>query len=279
MPADPLQSFAGQLLSHLAGDAVAAPGWPHFLAAMVLVMVRLSGLMVFAPVFSSDAIPARVKAVFVLAVSCLIAPAVSALPLAHAEIGFASVLGELGIGLLFGLSLSLLNEILTFAGQLLGFQFSFSLVNLLDPDSPIQTPLLSQMFTVLGTLVLLGSGLHRTILLALLRSFRDVPVGSLAFDSHTGLALVFAMSGVFFAALQLAAPVIAATLLVEVVISVLGKLSPQLPVMMIAVPAKTMLGYIVLIGSLALWPRFIESRFSQLLDGAEQILRHSVIAR
>ncbi len=279
MPDDPFQPLVSQLASHFAGDTAAAHDWPHFLAAMVLVMVRLSGLMVFAPVFSSDAIPARIKVVFVLAVSLLLAPVVSALPLAHAEIDCASVLSELGIGLLFGLSLGLLNEILTFAGQLLGFQFSFSLVNLLDPDSPIQTPLLSQMFTLLGILVLLGAGLHRTLLLALLRSFRDVPVGSLAFDSHMGLALVFAMSGVFFAALQLAAPVMAATLLVEVVISVLGKLSPQLPVMMIAVPAKTMLGYIVLISSLALWPQFIESRFSQLLDGAEQVLRHTVAMR
>jgi flagellar biosynthetic protein FliR len=253
--------------------------WPHFLSAMVLVVVRLSGLMAFAPVFSSDAIPARVKVVFVLAVSFLLAPVVSALPLAHAELGVMPVLGELAVGLVFGLGLSLLNEILLFAGQLLGFQFSFSLVNLLDPNSQIQTPLLGQMFTLLGTLVVLGAGLHRTILLAFLRSFRDAPVGDLFFNAHAGLALVTAMSGVFFAGLQLAAPVMAATLLVEVVISVLGKLSPQLPVMIIAVPAKTMLGYTVLIGSLALWPRFIESRFSLLLDGAEQLLRHAVTVR
>jgi flagellar biosynthetic protein FliR len=264
-----------QLVAHLASNL----DWPHFLSAMVLVMVRLSGLMVSAPIFSSAAIPARIKAAFVLAVSFLLAPIVSALPLAHADLGVMPVLGELGIGLVFGLGLSLLNEILTFAGQLLGFQFSFSLVNLLDPNSSIQTPLLAQMFTLLGTLVLLGAGLHRTILLALLRSFRDAPVGNVSFDGHTGLALVMAMSGVFFAALQLAAPVMAATLLVEVIASVLGRLSPQLPVMMIAVPAKTMLGYVVLIGSLALWPRFIESRFSLLLDCAEGLVRHAAVRR
>ncbi|HTW44913.1 MAG TPA: flagellar biosynthetic protein FliR [Acidobacteriaceae bacterium] len=256
-----------------------APDWPHYLAAMVLVMVRVSGVMVFAPVFSSTAIPVRVKVVFVLAVSFLLAPVVSALPLAHADLDVVPVLGELGIGLLFGICLSLLNEILTFAGQILGFQFSFSLVNLLDPNSTIETPLLAQMFGLLGVLVLIGAGLDRTMLLAFMRSFRDVPVGSVVFDGRIGLPLVFAMSGVFFAALQLAAPVMAATLLVEVVTSVLGKLSPQLPVMMIAVPAKTMLGYVVLIGSLALWPEFIQTRFSFLLDAAEQLLRHAVRAQ
>jgi flagellar biosynthesis protein FliR len=276
MPAAPsLENFAGQLLSGLQ----AKPDWPHYLSAMVLVMVRISGLMVFAPVFSSTAIPVRVKVVFVLAISFLLAPVVSALPMAHADLGVMPVLGELGVGLLFGLCLTLLNEILAFTGQLLGFQFSFSLVNLLDPNSTIQTPLLAQMFTLLGMLVLIGTGLDRTMLLAFMRSFRDAPVGSVVFDGSIGLPLLYAMSGVFFAAVQLAAPVMAATLLVEVVTSVLGKLSPELPVMMIAVPAKTMLGYVVLIGSLALWPRFIQSRFTFLLDAAEHLLRHVAGAR
>jgi flagellar biosynthetic protein FliR len=272
MPDAPLfQSIAG----HLKGNQ----DWPHFLSALVLVMIRISGIMVFAPIFSSDAIPMRIKAGFVLAVSFLLAPMAAALPLAHAELGVMPVVGELAVGLLFGLALSLLNEILYFAGQLLGFQFSFSLVNLLDPNTKIETPLLAQMFTLLGILVLFGAGLDRTILLAFMRSFRDAPVGSVTFSGQAGLALVTAMSGVFFAGLQLAAPVMAATLLVEVVISVLGKLSPELPVMMIAVPAKTLLGYVVLIGSLALWPRFLETRFSQLLDGAQHVLRHAVVAR
>lgn len=263
------------LLHYLRGSL----DWTHFLAAMVLVMVRVSGIMVFAPVFSSSAIPMRVKAVFVGAVSFLLAPVVSALPMAHAQLGVEAILGELGVGMLFGLTLSLVNEMLTFAGQLMGFQFSFSLVNLLDPNSNIQTPLLAQMFSLLGILVILASGLYRTLLLALLRSFRYAPVGSVAFGPDVGMALVRAMSGVFFAALQLAAPVVAATLLVEVVVSVLGKLSPQLPVMIIAVPAKTLVGYVVLIGSLALWPDFIESRFVFLLDGAQHLLLSAVGAR
>ncbi|MBB6147232.1 flagellar biosynthetic protein FliR [Silvibacterium bohemicum] len=254
----------------------APPDWPRFLAAMVLVMIRLSGLMLFAPVFSSEAIPVRVKTVFVLITSLLLAPMVAALPLAHAELGLPSIAGELSIGLVFGFALTMFSEILIFAGQVLGFQFSFSLVNLLDPNAPLQTPLLSQMFTLLGTLVLLGSGLYRDVLLALLRSFHEAPVGAVWLSGPAALTLVGMLSGVFFAALQLAAPVVAATLLVEVAVSVLGKLSPQLPVMMVAIPAKTLLGYTVLLGSLALWPRFLEGRFSLFLDRGELLMRHAM---
>jgi flagellar biosynthetic protein FliR len=250
--------------------------WVPFLAAMVLVMVRLSGLMVFVPIFSSEAIPVRTKAIFVLVSSFLLAPVVAALPLSLADLGIRSVMGELGIGLVFGIQLSLLNEIVLFAGQVLGFQFSFSLVNLLDPYSPVQTPLLSQMLSLFATLTLLASGLYREILAAFLRTFVDAPLGAVTLSGQSGLTMMSALSGVFFAGLQLAAPVVAATILVEITVAMLGKLSPQLPVMMVAIPAKTLVGYVVLIGSLALWPRFISRHFSALLDSVQSLIRHAV---
>jgi flagellar biosynthetic protein FliR len=250
--------------------------WEHFLPAMVLVMIRISGLMVFAPVFSSQAIQARIKVVICATVAFLLAPTVSALPLAHATLGILPILGELGVGLIFGLCLSLLNEMLTFAGQVLGMQFSFSLVNLLDPNSQVQTPLMGQLLSLFGSMVLLAAGLHRVLLAALMRSFAEAPLGTVLIGAQTASALTASVAGVFLAALELSAPVIAATLLVEVAITLMGRLSPQLPVIQLTVPAKTMVGYLMLIGSLALWPRFIEMRFNGLLDQATLLLRHSV---
>lgn len=248
------------------------PDWEKSLEAMTLVLVRISGLMVFAPVFSSEAIPVRVKAVFVLTVSFLVAPVVAAFPHAHVDLGVLPVLGELSVGLVFGLTLSLVFEALNFAGQVMGFQFSFSLVNLLDPNSPVQTPLMGQMFGLLGTLTVIGTGLDRTDLAALLRTFSAAPVGTVTLDPRAGLALVTMASGIFAAAVQLSAPLIAATLLAEVAVALAGKLAPAMPVMAVTVPVKTLLGYGVLIGSLALWPHWIEARFASLLDAAGRLL-------
>jgi len=248
------------------------PDWEKSLEVMTLVLVRISGLMVFAPVFSSEAIPVRVKAVFVLAVSFRVAPVVAAFPHAHVDLGVLPVLGELSVGLVFGLTLSLVFEALNFAGQVMGFQFSFSLVNLLDPNSPVQTPLMGQMFGLLGTLTVIGTGLDRTVLAALLRTFSAAPVGTVTLDPRAGLALVTMASGIFAAAVQLSAPLIAATLLAEVAVALAGKLAPAMPVMAVTVPVKTLLGYGVLIGSLALWPHWIEARFASLLDAAGHLL-------
>jgi flagellar biosynthetic protein FliR len=246
--------------------------WSTFLAAMTLALIRVSGMVLFAPFFSSNALPARTKAVFVLTVAYLLAPLVATLPNARADITFSAILGELAVGLVYGLALALLSEMLLFAGQIAGLQFSFSLVNLMDPSTSIETPLLGDLFQIMGTLVVIAAGLDRILLASMVRSFRAVPLGQFALQPATGMAIVRAAGGIFLAAVELAAPILAATMLVEIAIALLGKLSPQLPVMSLTVPLKTLTGFVLLVGSLALWPRFIEARFTSLLDLAQQLL-------
>jgi flagellar biosynthetic protein FliR len=249
--------------------------WSSFLSAMTLVLVRVSGMVVFAPFFSSNALPARAKAVFVGAVAYLLAPLVAALPNAHAEISYSALIGELAVGMVYGLSLTLLTEMMLFAGQIAGAQFSFSMVNLLDPTSNIQTPLMGDLFQLMGTLVLLGAGMDRIILASVIRSFRVAPLGTYALVPTSALEIVRAASGIFLAGVELVAPLLAATMLVEVSVALMGKLSPSLPVMNLTVPLKTITGFVVLMGSLAVWPRFIEARFSGLLDMVERIISSS----
>jgi flagellar biosynthesis protein FliR len=248
-------------------------GWQHLLTAALLVCIRISGLFVFAPIFSSQALPAKIKSVFLLVLTLVLAPVAAAFPGTHIELSLRSILGELAVTALLGLSLCMLNELASLAGHLLGMQFSFSLVNLLDPNSEVQTPLLAQMVSLLEITVLLAAGLHRTILASLLHTFLVVPLGAGLAPRNSGLHLVAAMSGVFVAALQLAAPVISATLLVEVGIALMARVSPQLPVLALSVPAKTVVGYGVLLGSLALWPAFFEARFDGLLNTAQGFLQ------
>ncbi len=246
--------------------------WQSYLTAGVLVLVRLSGLMVFAPVFSSAAIAPRIKAGFVIAMTALLAPAVMVLPGAHPTLDMKSVLGELAVGLVFGISLSLLMEALIFAGALLSLQFSFSLVNLMDPNSRIEIDVLGQVLNWLGLLVIIAAGLDRTLIASVVRSFSVVPVGEAVMHAKTGAAIVMMAGGIFLAGLQLAAPVLAASLTVEVVVALVSRLAPQLPAMVVSIPLKTLVSYAVLIASLAVWPGWIERHFTALLDAAGRLM-------
>jgi flagellar biosynthetic protein FliR len=246
--------------------------WTTFLSAMLLALVRVSGMVVFAPFFSSNALPIRTKAVFVGAIAFLLAPLVTSMPNARVTISFSALIGELAVGLVYGLTLALLSEMLLFAGQIAGLQFSFSLVNLMDPASNIQTPLMGELFQLMGTLVVIAAGLDRILLASMVRSFRAAPLGTFAVVPVTTLTIVRAAGGIFLAGVELAAPLLAATMLVEIAVSLLGKISPQLPVMNLTVPLKTITGFFILTGALALWPRFIEARFAGLLDMAERLI-------
>ena len=244
-----------------------------FFNAMVLVLVRISGIVVFAPFFSSTALPARAKVVFVAVSAFVLAPLVAALPNARPELSVSGLLGEIGVALVYGLVLAMLNEVLLFAGQLAGMQLSFSMVNLLDPTSSIQTPLMGDLFQLMGTLVLITAGLDRILLASLIRSFHAVPLGTYSLAPMTAHSIVQATAGVFLAAVELAAPLLSATILIEIAVALLSKLSPQLPVTLLTVPLKTLIGLAILASSVALWPRFIEARFSSLLDLAERLLQ------
>lgn len=248
--------------------------WTSFCVALALLFVRVSSMIALAPFFTGRSISIRNKAVFVLALSWLLAPVVAGGAIANIKLSFSGLIGEVAVGGIYGLTLSMLSEMLLLAGQIVGLQFSFSLVNLLDPASEIQTPLMGDLFQLMGTLVLISAGLDHVMLASLVRSLHAVPLGGFPLDSipSTAKTLVPMLSGSFFAALELAAPVLAATVLVEISVALMGKLSPQLPVISLTIPLKTLTGFAMLIGSLALWPRFIEARFSSLLDVAEKLI-------
>jgi flagellar biosynthesis protein FliR len=80
--------------------------WTHFLSAMALVLVRVSGMVAFAPFFSSTALPIRAKAVFVGLVAFLLAPLAAALPDAQVAVTSSAIVGELAVGLVYGLCLT-----------------------------------------------------------------------------------------------------------------------------------------------------------------------------
>jgi flagellar biosynthetic protein FliR len=136
---------------------------------------------------------------------------------------------------------------------------------------------MGDLLGLMGTLMIFAAGLDRILLASLVRSFHAVPLGSYALAPLTARSIVNAAGGIFFAAVELAAPILAATVLVEIAVALLSKLSPQLPAMSLTVPLKTLVGFAVLAGSLALWPRFIEARFAGLLNMAEQLLHLAAV--
>jgi flagellar biosynthesis protein FliR len=113
---------------------------------------------------------------------------------------------------------------------------------------------------------------HHWILRAIAKSFERVPPGSVSFSMAQLGGLFHAAGGMWIAGLQLAAPLLLATMVIDVTVGFVSKTAPQVPVLFLSIPIKTLLGFAVLALSLGLWPSFFEKQFSQALGWSWRML-------
>jgi flagellar biosynthesis protein FliR len=248
----------------------------HFdqvVAALLFVGVRIAGVMSFAPFLSGDTIAPQVKAGFTLALTALLYPAVGIVGVSLGTAGWVRVVAtEALIGLLLGLALQFIFEAAQVAGQIVGVQTGFSLVTLLDPQTEADTPVLTIFHQLIALLIFLQLHVEHWLLRGLAASFSYLPPGSAFSNPALGAALLHAAGGIWLVGVEIAAPVLAATLISDVALGFLGKASPQLPVVFVGLSVKTLLGLAVLAGTLTLWPRLFEKRFANALILGEHLL-------
>ncbi len=245
----------------------------NIMAGFLFIGVRLSGLMLFAPFFASDALPARVKAGLVLALSFVLYPMVGpsfpVVPLAHWPL---LVFGELLVGASIGIATSLVFDAVQMAGQILSVQMGYSLISILDPNTQAESTVVATFHQAIAMLIFLRLDVHLWILHAIGDSFTYLPPGSAHLSSAFVRTALAAGAAVFSVGVQLAAPVLSATFLADLVLGLLGKASPQLPVMLLGPAIKSMLGILVLIATLTYWPEMFRGLFLNGIRLGEQLL-------
>jgi flagellar biosynthesis protein FliR len=73
-------------------------------------------------------------------------------------------------------------------------------------------------------------------------------------------------------AVQIAGPVLVATVLADIALGYIGKAAPALPVLFVGFSVKSVLGLAVLGGAVAFWPTVLEGHFLKALAGTERLL-------
>lgn len=216
----------------------------------MLVLVRLTGMFVVAPFFGRRNIPAIFKAGFAF-VNALIAVSVlkdRTIPEADNIVQFVVSAGsEFIAGILIGYVSYMIFSAIYLAGQLIDMQMGFGIVNVIDPLSNIQVPVTANFYFIMTMLVFLLINGHHALIEALHRSFEIIPVGRAVF-SDILFADVLRMFGyIFELGFKFAAPVTAAILIVDVMLGIMSKTVPQLNVFVVGMPAKILIGFLVMI--------------------------------
>ena len=71
---------------------------------------------------------------------------------------------------------------------------------------------------------------------------------------------------------QIAAPVLLATMVADVAMGFLAKIAPQLPILFVGISIKSLLAFVVLLGTMAFWPRLLERYFLEAIQSTERLL-------
>src|SRR5579862_1226485 len=168
---------------------------PHIdsntMTPMFLLGLRLGGLMTFAPILGDASIPAKVKAGLTGVVTALLLPAYSSrMPHVMPSNIVAVVGGELMIGMGMGLTLALAFEAARFAGQILGFQFGYTLINVIDPQSDVEISVLNFFHYTILLLIFLQGDVHHWLFRLLVQSFDTIQPGTVIVSQQAVKALL-----------------------------------------------------------------------------------------
>ena len=229
--------------------------------------------MVFAPFLGSATIAPRIKAGFAVALTALLYPAVAAdLPSLSGARGWQVAGGEFVVGVIMGITLQFVFEGVELAGQVVGFQVGHSLANLINPLSDVETPVLSNFYQVVALLIFLHLDVHHWVLRGLVKSFQYCPPGMVVAGPPVAEQIWRAAGGMLIMAVQIAVPVLLATILIDISLGFLGRASPQLPVLFVGISVKSVAAFLVVMGTLRFWPGLLERYFGEALATSEQLM-------
>lgn len=216
----------------------------------LVVLFRIAGLMVTAPVFGSPSVPVPVKLGFSVAFAIAITPTTLGkvgTPPDSGLVLMGILLGETLVGMLIGYVVSLFFGAVQMAGAFIDMQMGYGIFQLMNPFTQMPASLLAQFHTLLLMVVYLQVNAHHWLLAALAESFGAVPPGAVALDaSRLQPVLSDVIVQVFVLALRIAAPATAVLIVVDAALAIVSRAVPQMPVFFVGAPAKIAMGLLTL---------------------------------
>lgn len=220
---------------------------PEITSSAALLLMRMTGLVLAAPLLSARTIPMTVRATVALVFTVLLLPAaVPASGAAAVPLTAANFVGEFTVGLLLGLGASVLLGAAEAAGDLMAVQIGLSGANVLSPSAETQVPIVGHVMGLMVLTAMVTTGAHLVLIQILALSLDLAPAGQLAGLAEGISEAVGIGARLLGVGLLLSAPVVAVSLVGNVALGILSRAVPQLQVLQIAFPVQIALGLIVL---------------------------------
>ena len=240
------------------------PALNTMLAAGIMVFARLMGFMRLAPVFNRKEIPSMVKLALCLLMTLVITPFIKPDSLMVMESMFLSIVLNVVVGAIIGYMAQLIVLAVEAGADMINMQMGLSSAMVLDPTTSSQVSILSKIMSLFGILAFIHLGGIYWLLMALIRSFDIFPI----FATSIPLAeivnveyLISMSSNVLYMGLQIASPVLLATLGQDIILGVISKTAPQVNVFQLSFLFKPVLGAAIMIWILPMLLNIVNDYF------------------
>ncbi|MDR2460677.1 MAG: flagellar biosynthetic protein FliR [Deltaproteobacteria bacterium] len=245
-------------------------------AGFVLVLLRISMIVAIAPIIGSPNIVTELKVALVLTLTFVIAPLVtydaSMMPM-HLFGFLFLAMGELIIGAAMALMVRMVLETANLAGEYLSFQMGMTMVNLMDPQSGAQVPVVSRLIYIVFVLLFLFANGHLIIIKAMVDSFKVAPPGFLYLWGPELFTEVMKATGrMYILAVKIAAPVVALLFCTKVSFGIVAKAVPQMQVLFVGMPLFILAGLVILGISMDFWPRLLGQGLFEVQEALKRFI-------
>ncbi len=248
------------------------------LAVAILIFARINGIFVTAPFFGSRNISAKLRIGLSLLLTILILPSVLKLNIAsnYQEANllyFSLVVGEFLVGLIIGFVANIFFSVAQMAGQVLDMQIGFGMVNVLDPQSGQQMPVIGNFLNILAVLIFLTTNAHHFLLISLNDSFSVISLGAPNFQAGILAFALEVFKKTFVIAFKFCLPIATVILLTDIALGMLSKTMPQMNIFIVGMPAKIILGIFMLSAILPTYIYVLKVGFDEIYKDVQNIIR------
>ena len=233
------------------------------LGAGIMVFARLLGFVRLAPVFNRKEMPSMIKLSLCLLMTIVITPFVKQ-DLMIMDSFFLSIVLNIVVGALIGYMAQLILLAIDAGADMINMQMGLSSAMVLDPTTSSQVSILSKIVSLMGILIFINLGGVYWLIRALMRSFEVFPIyaTSIPLNELVNMQYLISMSSnVLFMGLQIAAPILLATLGQDIILGVISKTAPQVNVFQLSFLFKPVLGAAIMVWILPMLFNIISEYF------------------
>jgi flagellar biosynthetic protein FliR len=238
------------------------------LIAFVLVLARMTGAFIFAPMPDKDAGPSMPRILFALACTFALFPEWPQVDAQKATLGRMAVWlsSEVALGVAIGLMVSFIAEALTFGAYLLGLQAGYAYASIVDPTNRADSETLPVLAQLLAGMLFFATGLEGQVIRAFAASLQAYPPGAFVINRDLAYSVLHLAGNIFSVGVRLALPVTGLLLMVELALALLNRIYSQLQMSMHAFPAKMLLTLVSVAAVLAAVPRLYEALTGEVFE-------------